>query len=59
MDKILSIARKGLLMKKFEQYFMSALQKKKSTQTSRSVFAERIEKTKKTKFELEFIKIVD
>ena len=38
---------------------MSALQKNKSTQTSSSVFAERIEKVKKTKFELDLIKIVD
>ena len=38
---------------------MSALQNIKSTQTSSSVFAERIEKTKKTKFELELIKTVD
>ena len=38
---------------------MSALQKNKSTQTSGSVFAERIEKVKKTKFELELIKTVD
>ena len=33
--------------------------KNKSTQTSGSVFAERIEKVKKTKFELELIEIVD
>ena len=38
---------------------MRALQKNKSTQTSGSVFAERIEKAKKTKFELQLIKIVD
>ena len=37
---------------------MSALQKNKSTQTSGSVFAERIEKVKKTRFELELIKNV-
>ena len=39
---------------------MSALQKNKSMQTSGSVFAKRIEKAKKCKFELEFkeIKIV-
>ena len=37
---------------------MSALQQKKSTQTCISVFAERIEKAKKAKFELELIKIV-
>ena len=38
---------------------MSALRKNKSTQTSGSVFAEKIEKVKKTKFELELTKIVD
>ena len=38
---------------------MSALQKNKSTQTSFSVFAGRIKKAKKTKLELELIKIVD
>ena len=54
-----SIAKKRLLRKKFKQHFMSALQKNKSTQTSGSVFAERIEKLKKTKFELKLVKIVD
>ena len=38
---------------------MSALQKNKSTKTSGSVFAERIEKAKKTKFKLELIRFVD
>ena len=41
-----SFAKKRLLRKKFKQHFMSALQKNKSTQTSGSVFAERIEKVK-------------
>ena len=59
VDKMPSIAKKRLLRKKFKQQFMSALQKNKSTQTSGSVFAERIEKVKKTRFELELIKIVD
>ena len=59
VDKMPSIAKKRLLRKKFKQHFMSALQKNKSTQTSGSVFAERIEKVKKTRFELELIKIVD
>ena len=54
-----SIAKKRLLRKKFKQHFMSALKKNKSTPTSGSVFAESIEKVKKTKFELELIKIVD
>ena len=54
-----SIAKKKLLRKKFKQYLMSAFQKKKSTQTTGSVFAEEIERAKKTKFEMELIKIVD
>ena len=54
-----SFAKKRLLRKKFKQHFMSALQTNKSTQTSGSVFAERIEKAKKTKLELELIKFVD
>ena len=45
--------------KKFKQLFMSALQDNKSTQTSGSVFTERIEKVKKTEVELELIEIVD
>ena len=53
------IAKKRLLRKKFKQHFISALRKNKSTQTSASVFAERIEKAKKTKIELELITIVD
>ena len=54
-----SIVKKRLLRKTLKQHFMSALQKNKSTQTSGSVFAERIEIVKKTKFEMELIKIVD
>ena len=54
-----SIAKKRLLRKKIKQQFMSALQKNKSTQTSASLFAERIKKVKNTKFELELIKNVD
>ena len=38
---------------------LSSLQKAKSTQTSGSVFADRIEQVKKTKIELELIKIED
>ena len=54
-----NIAQKMLLRKKVRQHFVSALQKNNSTQASNSVFAERIEKAKKTKFELELLKIVD
>ena len=51
--------KKEALEKKFEQHFMNALQKNKSLQTSSSVFVERIEKAKKTKFELELTKFID
>ena len=50
-----SIAKK-ILRKKFKQHFVSALRKNKLTQTIDSVFAEKIEKAKKTKLELELIK---
>ena len=59
VDKMPSIAKKRLLRKKLKQHFLSDLQENKSTQTSGSVFAERIEKVKTTKSELELIKIVD
>ena len=59
VDRMPSIAKKRLLRKKFKKHLFSSFQKTKSTQTSGSVFAERIEKVKKTKFELDLIKIVD
>ena len=49
--------KKKLLRIKFQQHFMSALQRNKSTQTSSSVFAERTEKAEKTKFEFKLMKI--
>ena len=54
-----TIAKKRLFRTKFKQNFSSAFQKNKSTHTSVSVFAEGIEKARKTKFELELMKIVD
>ena len=54
-----SITEKRLLRKRFKKYSFSSFQKTKTTQTSLSVFAERIEKVKKTKFELELIKNLD
>ena len=59
VDRMPSIAKKRLLRKKYKKHFFSSFQKTKTTQTSGSVCAERIEKVKKTKFELELIKIVD
>ena len=54
-----SNAKKRLLRKNYKKHLFSFFQKTKSTQTGGSVFAERIEKVKKTKFELDLIKIVD
>ena len=59
VDRMPSIAKKRLLRKKYKKHLFSSFQKTEATQTSGSVFAERIEKVKKTKFELELIKIVD
>ena len=59
VEKLPSIAKKRLLRKKYKKHLFSSFQKTKSTQTSGSVFADRIEQVKKTNFELELIKIVD
>ena len=59
MERMPSIAKKRLLRKKFKKHLFSSFQKTKTTQTSGSLFAERIEKVKKTKYEMELIKIVD
>ena len=59
VDRMPSIAKKRLLLKMFKKHFFSFFQKTKTTQTSGSVFAERIKKVKKTKFELELLKVVD
>ena len=59
VDKMPSIAKKRLLRKKYKKHLFSSFQKTKSTQTGGSVFPERIEKVKKTKFELDLIKFVD
>ena len=59
VDRMPSIEKKRLLSKKLKKHLLSSFQKTKTTQTSGSVFADRIEQVKKTKFELELIKIVD
>ena len=58
VDGMPSIAKKRFLMKKYRKHSLSSFQKTKSTQTSGSVFADKIEQVKKTKFELELIKTV-
>ena len=59
VEKMPSIAKKRLLRKKYKKHLFSSFQKTKSTETSGSVFEDRIERVKKTKFELELIKIID
>ena len=54
-----SIAKQRLLRKKYKKHLLSSFQKTNSTQTSGSVFADRIEQVKMTKFELEVMRIVD
>ena len=52
-------AKRRLLRKKYNKHLLSSFQKTKMTQSSGSVFADRIEQGKKTNFELELTKIVD
>ena len=59
VDRMPSMAKNRLLRKKYKKHLLSSIQKTKPTQTSGSVFAVRIEQVKKTKVELELIKIVD
>ena len=59
VDGMPSFAKKRLLRRKYKKHLFSSFEKTKMTQTSGSVFAERIEKVKKTNFELDLIKIVD
>ena len=58
VDRMPSIAKNRLLRKKYKKHLFSSFEKTKTTQTS-FVFAERIEKVTKTKFELDLIKMVD
>ena len=51
VDRMPSVARKRLLRKKYKKHLFSSFQKTKTMQTSGSVFAERIEKVRKTKFQ--------
>ena len=59
VDRMPSIAKKRLLRKKYKKKLFSSFQKTKTTQTSGSVFAERIGKVKKTNFEFELKKFLD
>ena len=54
-----ALQKQRLLKKKYKKHLFSSFQKTKTAQINESVFTERIEKVKKTKSELELIKIVD
>ena len=58
-DRMTSIAEKRLLRKKYKKLLFSSFQKTKTTQTTGSVFAERLENVTKTKFGWELKKNVD
>ena len=58
VDRLLSIARKRLL-KKFKKHLFTYFHRTKTTQTSGSVFAKRIEKVNITKVELKLTKNAD
>ena len=53
-----SIAKKRPWRKKYRKQLLSSFQKIKSMQTIGSVFPDRTEPVKKTKFQLEIIKIL-
>ena len=59
VDRLPSIAKKRILRKKYRKHLLSSFQKPKSTQTSESVFAKKVEQIRKTKCELLLIRIVD
>ena len=59
VERMPSNAKKTLLRNKYKKHLLSSFPKTKSTQTSGSVFADRIEQVKKTKFVLELMKLAD
>ena len=58
-DRMPRIAKKRLLGKKYKKHLLSSFPKTKSTQIGASLFTDRNERVKRTKFELELIKIID
>ena len=58
-DRVTSFAKNKLLRKKYKKHSLSSFHKFKLTQTSGSVYAERIVQIKKTNFAAELIKTVD
>ena len=59
VDRMPSIAKKRPLRKKYKKQLLSSFQKTKSTQTTGSVFADRIEQGKRTNLKKKLLKFVD
>ena len=59
VDIIPSVLKNRPLKKKYKKHFFEILPKHQIDATSGSVFTERIEQVKETKFELELMEIVD
>ena len=59
VDRMPRLAKIKLMRKMFKKHLFSSFRKTKTTQTSGSVFAERIQKNEKTKFELGLLKNLD
>ena len=59
VDRMPSFAKKKLFRKKYKKHLLSSCQKIKAVQTGGSMCADRIEQGKRTKLELELIKILD
>ena len=51
--------KRGCNAKNFKKHLLSSMQKTVSTQTNGSVFVQRIERARKTRYEIELFKIVD
>ena len=54
-----SIAKKRLLRKKFKKHLLTSIQKSVAVQAKGPVFVERAEQAKRTKVDLEMMKIID
>ena len=58
-EKLLSVAKKRLLRKKFKRHYLSSAQKLAPTQTLGSAFLERIRKVQNSKYDTDLLKFVD
>ena len=58
LDRLPSVSKKEFLRKKYKIFLLSSFEKIEPMETSRSSLADRIEQVKKTKIELELIKIL-